>query len=205
MMLLMNYGLVDIEELDTDDISTVPIAQALGRINRFCGNFNSMTVAQHAYLCSLLVARFSGTLVEQLAALHHDDSEAFTGDIPSPVKKACPQLLAIENSILDVIDEKYSIKTRCPLVKEIDHILGRKELLYHMDCNPSLPRNMSIVKTTSDKQVTITASTMIPWSYNQVVAKYIDRHDELMRELAVETIRVDALMAPPTPLGKDVN
>ena len=87
--LFYNAGLVDLDKFTAEDVDTVQIARALSRINRFCGNFNSISVAQHAVLVAMAVKEMGGTEEQILAGLHHDDSEAFVGDIPSPGKEAC--------------------------------------------------------------------------------------------------------------------
>lgn len=61
------------------------VAWALANINRFSGNFGPYSVAQHSCLVSDIC---NGSY----NALHHDGHEAWTGDVPTPVKN-CLNLL----------------------------------------------------------------------------------------------------------------
>lgn len=63
------------------------IAVALGNTCRFGGHVrNFYSVAEHEILVANLVYEAAGTREECYAALHHDSHEAFTGDVPSPLK-----------------------------------------------------------------------------------------------------------------------
>jgi len=205
-MMMMNYGLTDLEDLHHDDINLVSIAQALARINRFAGNFSSISVAQHAYVVSALVARMGGDAKEQLAALHHDDAEAFIGDIPSPVKQLCPDIQVLENEILTLVDEKYEVKTRSALIKKVDKIVTDRELMLNIELNPALPRMMSVLRDAiEDKKVIITASTLTPWEPARAIAAYLDLHDDLMREITVEKGATKELALPAEDFSQGVN
>ena len=206
MHLLTNGGLIDLDDLQEDDIQTVQIAQALCRINRFMGNFNAISVAQHAVIVSNVVEQLGGTLVEQLAGLHHDDSEAFIGDIPSEIKKVCPQFRLIEGDILDVVDSKYKCKTRGPLIEKADKIVGNTELAFHIEADGTVARMMANLKDTDAGNGFIIANkTLVPWGQGEALGYYLDRHDGLMRALATEAKRVIEMAAPPESLGTGVN
>ena len=204
MHLLINGGLVDLYDLTTDDIHTVPLARALARINRFAGNFNSITVAQHAVIVSNVVEQFGGTLVEQLAGLHHDDSEAIIGDIPYDIKAECPAFISIENGVLDVIDDKYKCKTRGPLVQKADKVVGNSELAFHIEEDCTARMMADLKDTDAGNGFHITALTLVPWTEDEAFARYLDRHDELLRALALEAKRVIDMAKPPE-LGTGVN
>lgn len=206
MQVFVNGGLIDLDDLQPDDIRTVLIAKALCRINRFMGNFDSISVAQHAVIVSNVVEHFGGTLVEQLAALHHDDAEAIIGDIPTEVKKVCPEFVKMEDAILDVVDEKYGCKTRGPLIARADNVVGNSELAFHIEMDGAMARMMAVVsETDAGNGFHIAARTLVPWEENEALGQYLDRHDELMRGLAKEAKRVIELAKPPEQLGKGVN
>ena len=109
------------EEFDIRDI-----AYALSMQCRFNGHIKQFySVAQH----SVYVSRAAGyTNVPQarLWGLMHDASEAYIGDMPTPVKKWLPDFCAVEKNIEDAICLKFGIE-RTPeiqmTVKECDRLL----------------------------------------------------------------------------------
>lgn len=78
-------GIVDLTKFSPDDYRLGDVATCLSRINRFSGHTHwPYSVAQHAVIVSYLCppwAAFHG--------LHHDDHEAFLGDMPGPLKAGC--------------------------------------------------------------------------------------------------------------------
>lgn len=79
---LFHGQVVDLEYLKPDDVHIADIAAALARVCRFAGHVTQhYSVAQHAVLVSTLVPH-------ELAhhALHHDDAEAYLGDVSRNLK-----------------------------------------------------------------------------------------------------------------------
>lgn len=63
------------------------IAHALARTGRWGGHcYGNYSVASHTLVTMILTYEFYGEKDFALAALHHDDVEAFTGDWTSPMK-----------------------------------------------------------------------------------------------------------------------
>lgn len=64
------------------------IANALARINRFAGCWhNPISVARHSMRVADMLRNGDCDIETQLQGLFHDAAEAFTTDIPSPLKK----------------------------------------------------------------------------------------------------------------------
>lgn len=63
------------------------IARALANICRFNGHVDFYSVAEHAVRVSKILEENGYDKMTQLIGLHHDDTEAYLGDIPSPQKK----------------------------------------------------------------------------------------------------------------------
>lgn len=111
-------------DLDPDDICIEDIAHALSMQCRFGGHLPEFySVAQHSVHCSQLVD-------EEYAfeALMHDASEAYMLDIPKPLKNLLPDYEALEDSLMEVISDKYGISH--PLskpVKSADAMMLRLE------------------------------------------------------------------------------
>lgn len=103
----------DIQILDPDSICIDDIAHALSHTSRFGGHLEkSLSVAQHSYYVALNVAPKN-----RLAALLHDASEAYIGDMPSPFKKLMPDFKKFENDLMMAIAEKLGFDL--PLHKEV--------------------------------------------------------------------------------------
>jgi 5'-deoxynucleotidase YfbR-like HD superfamily hydrolase len=102
---------LDYEFPHPDMIFLPEIARALSREGRYANQSHKfLSVAEHSFNVSLLVP-------EELAliALVHDGSEAYTRDLPDPLKRLCPGFQKIEKELQDVI---YSKLARIPTPEE---------------------------------------------------------------------------------------
>lgn len=91
------------------------IASALSHINRFNGHVGAYSVAQH---CTLVALELPREL--RLPGLLHDASEAYLGDVTSPLKAMLPGYVALEDMYHDIIDEHFGVDTRNPAIKVVD-------------------------------------------------------------------------------------
>lgn len=81
------------------------IAHALSNIGRFTGHTSRFySVAQHSVLVSLNVAP-----EHRLAALLHDASEAYCGDVATPLKRMMPEYKQIEERMERAIFEQFGL------------------------------------------------------------------------------------------------
>jgi hypothetical protein len=109
----------DLMQLDPDSICIEDIAHGLSNTARFAGQLNGfLSVAQH----SVWVMSYTSP-ENQLAALLHDASEAYLGDMPSPLKELMPDFLAHEKRVMQAIAEKFGFDY--PLAEEI-HVMDKK-------------------------------------------------------------------------------
>jgi hypothetical protein len=110
---------VNVNRPDPDTIRLPDIAHALSNICRYGGHCRHFySVAQHAIFCAERVKREGYGIKKQLAALHHDDAEAFLGDIPRPLK---PLLGAAYKRLTDRMDAAILTALDLPLVPEDLH------------------------------------------------------------------------------------
>jgi 5'-deoxynucleotidase YfbR-like HD superfamily hydrolase len=80
-----NY--VDISAPTASSINVEDIAHALANTCRYGGHCQRYySVAEHAVFVARRMQRRSSSAYMQLAGLHHDDAEAYLGDIPRPMK-----------------------------------------------------------------------------------------------------------------------
>ncbi len=99
----------------TPNIET--IAYALSNINRYTGHVGPYSVAQH----SVLVAeQLSEHFNLKLSGLLHDTTEAYIGDVSSPLKRLLPDYKKIENHYHDVIDKHWNVNTRSLTIRTVD-------------------------------------------------------------------------------------
>jgi hypothetical protein len=109
---------VDFQHPDPDDIDIQDIANSLSRMPRFNGHVRiQYSVLEHSFLVYDLLARghvgSDHNLDTLFAGLLHDASEAYTGDMPGPLKalltKNCRDFKLIEGRLTGCIYEKYGI------------------------------------------------------------------------------------------------
>ena len=110
-----------------EDIDPADIARALAHICRFGGHSKAFySVAQHsAIVCDLLEER-GATPDELMAALLHDASEAYLGDLPHPIKHRSElgaAFKAAEKQLEAVIVERFSLPDVAARIKPLDRAL----------------------------------------------------------------------------------
>ena len=77
---------VELDDPKPHQILLEDIAFSLSNICRYGGHVPFFNVAQHAWLVAQRLAVLGESSVVQFAGLHHDDPEAYIGDIPRPLK-----------------------------------------------------------------------------------------------------------------------
>jgi 5'-deoxynucleotidase YfbR-like HD superfamily hydrolase len=123
-------------EFDVEEIAT-----ALSNICRYTGHVNSFySVAEHSVLVSRLLPSNLA-----LCGLLHDSSEAFVGDVSSPLKRLMPQYQEIEERVQRAIAGYYNLPYPFPeAVHEADKRMywqerqevannGVRDKLWHQD------------------------------------------------------------------------
>jgi hypothetical protein len=112
----------DPSQLDPGDI-----ARALANQCRFGGHCRAFySVAQHSVIVSELVERRGGDAEDVFAALMHDATEAYLGDMPHPIKHRSPlgaEFKAAEDKLEQAIRERFQIKPDVSLIKPADRAL----------------------------------------------------------------------------------
>jgi uncharacterized protein len=118
----VNPGDPDQSQLDAGDI-----ARALANVCRFGGHARSFySVAQHSVIVSELVEQRGGDAEDVFAALMHDATEAYLGDMPHPLKHRSPLGAAFreaEAHLEQALRERFRIKADVPEIKRADRSL----------------------------------------------------------------------------------
>lgn len=110
---LLSGNLFNYNDPSSAHVTINDIAGALSKICRFAGHLPYFySVAQHSVNASYIVApEFA------FDALMHDTAEAFTNDIPTPLKMAVPMFKELEVSIESAMAKKFDFNY--PLSSEI--------------------------------------------------------------------------------------
>jgi len=108
---------IDFENPRTDQINIIDIAHGLSNVCRFTGQcMEFYSVAQHSlFVMNQVPDEF------KLQALLHDATEAYMSDIPSPLKRLCPNYKHYELVLWAAIAKKF--KLSCEMhesIKEAD-------------------------------------------------------------------------------------
>ena len=109
--------LVDLANFQPDDVRLPDIAHALSLINRFTGHSKCpYSVAQHSVMVSNLTPP-----EHALWGLLHDASEAYLGDVATPLKNALPGYRELEERVQRTIAGAFGLSWPMPAtVKEAD-------------------------------------------------------------------------------------
>jgi uncharacterized protein len=112
----------DPSQLDAGDI-----ARALANQCRFGGHSRAFySVAQHSVIVSQLVEQRGGDVEDSFAALMHDATEAYLGDMPHPLKHRSPLGAAFkqaEDHLERAIRARFRIKPHVHAIKRADRAL----------------------------------------------------------------------------------
>jgi len=133
----LNKKVIDITNPKVQDFLIADIAQALSRMGRFNYQIEeTWTVAQHSLMCLMYYQYYSEVVAQDLselpdprvglALLLHDASEAYLGDVVSPLKGLLPQYKAIEDSFSSLIYKKYIPGYDVSAIKDYIHEVDLK-------------------------------------------------------------------------------
>lgn len=132
----------DILKPEEYDFDIEEIATALSNLCRYTGHVNQFySVAEHSVLVSRIVPDRLA-----LAGLLHDASEAYLGDVSSPLKKLLPEYKAIEARVQQAIATRFNLGDALdnPAIHEADKRMywqerqsvadnGVRDKLWHQD------------------------------------------------------------------------
>ncbi len=110
-----------------DQLDAGDIARALANQCRFGGHSRVFySVAQHSVLVSRLVEEAGGDAEDAFAALMHDATEAYLGDMPHPLKHRSALGAAFreaEGHLELAIRDRFGIRPDVPEIKRVDRAL----------------------------------------------------------------------------------
>jgi uncharacterized protein len=144
------------------------IAHALSHICRFGGHsYTHYSVAQHSVLASYIVPEEFA-----LCTLMHDATEAYIGDMVSPLKAVILQFKEIEQNLWEVIAKKYNLPQHLPQeVKLADMQMLKKEKEVLLPSTAPWDFLEGVQK--ADVRI-------YPWSQEDSYTEFLRRFDSLM-------------------------
>ncbi len=114
-------------DLDPSQLDAGDIARALANQCRFGGHCRVFySVAQHSEIVTELVEQRGGDAEDVFAALMHDATEAYLGDMPHPLKHRSAlgaAFRAAEDHLEQAIRERFRIMPGVPEIKRVDRSL----------------------------------------------------------------------------------
>ena len=112
---------------DPEQLDPADIARALANQCRFGGHCRAFySVAQHSVIVSELVEERGGDADDAFAALMHDATEAYLGDMPHPLKHRSPLGAAFkqaEDQLEEALRDRFDIKPGVSAIKLVDRAL----------------------------------------------------------------------------------
>ncbi|WP_085630758.1 phosphohydrolase [Pseudomonas sp. R16(2017)] len=162
----------DLHEPDTALIDPRDITHSLANLCRFSGHTREFySVAQHSCLVADLVPD-----EDKLAALLHDATEAYVGDMVHPLKQWMPTYQDVEDWIWARICTRFDLDTELPAsVRQADLIALATERRDLMPTDPAIWDRLAGIEPSPEH--------IRPWSPAEARHTY---HQRLMDQLAIE-------------------
>ena len=159
-------ALVDLQSFSQADVRLPDIAHALSLINRYTGHtLYPYTVAQHSVIVSKLCSPENA-----LWGLMHDASEAYLGDVASPLKHMLPQYRTLEQHVQREIAKRVGLTW--PMPDEV-HDADTRVLLAEKAWLMSVEHDWGI----EARPVTV---PKVAWGWNEAKVEFEKRAKELL-------------------------
>lgn len=163
---------------EESDVTLDDLASALSNICRFSGHLPAFySVAQHLVNTSRIVApEFA------FDALMHDTAEAFTNDLPTPLKWAFPIFKELEVKIETAMADKFGFNFPYPdEVKQADTEMLILEKLYVKLDNRVWPNYEGI-----EVDHLLTLVDLKPWQPCRAKREFLERYHELTTKMDIK-------------------
>lgn len=159
---------------EESDVTIEDIASALSNVCRFSGHLPRFySVAQHLCNTSRIVP-----VEHAFTALMHDTAEAFTNDLPTPLKWALPIFKELEVKIESAMGEKFGFQYPYPAeVKEADTIMLMLEKYYVKEDNSVWPNYEQYTKRKVSRYLDLV--DLDSWQPRRAKREFLERYEEL--------------------------
>jgi 5'-deoxynucleotidase YfbR-like HD superfamily hydrolase len=171
---LLSGGQFNYNRPEESDVTIEDIASALSNVCRFSGHLPRFySVAQHLVNTSRIVPAemaFTG--------LMHDTAEAFTNDLPTPLKWALPIFKELETKIEGAMSKKFGFEFPYPPeIKHADTVMLMLEKYYVKEDNSVWPLYEQFTKQIVEpyrQQVDLDS-----WQPRRAKREFLERYEEL--------------------------
>lgn len=162
---------LDLANPDPAQIDIRDIAHHLSKLDRYngAGHF-PYSVGQHSLLVAQALPR-----EYRLQGLLHDATEAYLGDVVSPLKSMLPDYRRIEGNVMKAICKRFEITFPRPkIIKKADQAVMAAEMLQVVKW-PDLARRPELPPPPKDMAI-----RPMPWQ--EVRDRFLERFQELKQE-----------------------
>lgn len=160
---------IDLFDPSPSDIHIGDIAHALSMQCRFVGHVSEFySVAEHSVRVSFAVPEAAA-----LHALLHDASEAYLGDVSTPLKSALPQYRALETRMMHTIFRAFDLEYGL-----WQHQIKQADLsVTHAECRDLMPSGhvFGVESVKPDDNL------IVPWTQDEARRVFLTRFAALRR------------------------
>lgn len=174
---LLSGGRFNYNRPEESDVTIDDIASALSNVCRYSGHLPRFySVAQHLVNTSRLVSPDNA-----FTALMHDTAEAFTNDLPTPLKWALPIFKELEVKIESAMGGKFGFEYPYPKeVKDADSTMLILEKRYIKNDKSVWPLYENIEKNVlKDKVRLLNLVDLDSWQPRRAKREFLKRYGEL--------------------------
>lgn len=170
---LVDGGMYDFNYPERSVYTIKDIARNLSHLCRFTGSVKNLySVSQHSWYVSMLLEKW-GHPELAMEGLLHDSSEAFLGDVASPLKQMLPEYKKIEYKCEKAIFEKYGLPFPMDsLTKQADNAVFVAE---RQQLQPLCPQEFGGIEAAPFK--------IVPWNSQKAEKEFMKRFIELGGEI----------------------
>lgn len=167
---------VDFLDPDPKTIEIADIGHALARVCRFGGHVpRHYSVAQHSVYVSQLVRPDL-----RLAALLHDATEAYVGDMVAPLKELLPEFKKVERAMAAAIGARFGVR-----IHPLDPDVKRADLaMLVWEAKALLDVDAVEVWGIPAPTYTRTPAPIVPWPADLAEKRFVELYHNLAGEYA---------------------
>lgn len=178
---LRSGAFLNFHDPDPTVITLDDVATGLSHICRYTGQCSTFySVAEHAVIVSRRLELLGFGRDIQWSGLHHDDAEAFVGDVNRPLKEMLPEYSAIEKRVWHAVNEALGLGLKDPqdgAVKDADNWALSAEAYYLLPSRGASWFSVGLYEPGRDS-----FPEWIGMSPEEAKQGWLDRHDELKED-----------------------